>query len=275
MNNSNRKSSPSIDHRELVALPRLVIRSSERQIATNEMPGSMRFGMVAGPGRDGMVSAKADIEGSAVSARVAAAIDFSRPVSQGTQSGKRTIADVMADGTALRARINVLLRSLVILPILGLGACTSFTQPMTDMELRAEADSCAKSALCRVLIEDRPPVLSLAVNDAALCELNAQRAERILEREGVETRRFVVRLNPVNAGGFKTAGAQSQLMHTFVAARVDGKWFAVDNGSLPHCDQICKLSEALHNVELVSSNNDYHLAVRKAAASGATVASNP
>jgi hypothetical protein len=275
MNNSNRKSSPSIDHRELVALPRLVIRSSERQIATNEMPGSMRFGMVAAPGRDGTVTAKAGVDATAFSDHVASALDFSRPVSQGTESGKRTIADVLADGTALRARINALLRSLVILPILGLGACTSFTQPMTDMELRAEADSCAKSALCRVLIEDRPPVLSLAVNDAALCELNAQRAERILEREGVETRRFIVRLNPVDSRGFKTSGAQSQLMHTFVAARVDGKWFAVDNGSLPHCDQICKLSEALHNVELVSSNNDYHLAVRKAAASGATVASNP
>ncbi len=275
MNANNRKPSQSFDHRDLVALPRLVIRSSERQAATNEMPGSMRFGMVASPELDSTVSAKAGIEPSSVSGRVAAAIDFSRPVAQGTQSGRRTIADVMADGTALRQRINLLLRSLIILPIFGLAACAGLTQPMTDMELRAEATSCAKSALCRVLIEDRPPVLSLAVNDAALCELNAQRAERILEREGVETRRFVVRLNPVNAGGFKTAGAQSQLMHTFVGARVDGKWFAVDNGSLPHCDQVCKLSEALHNVELVSSNNDYHLAVVKAAAGNTAVASNP
>ena len=162
-----------------------------------------------------------------------------------------------------------LLRAIVLVPVLALGACTSFTQPMTDMELRAEADSCAKSALCRTFIEDRPPVLSLAVNDAALCELNAQRAERILEREGIETRRYTVRLKPASNAGFQTAAAQTQLMHTFVGARVDGRWFAVDNGSLPHCDQTCRLNEALHGVELVSSNNDYHVSVIKAAANAA------
>jgi hypothetical protein len=168
-----------------------------------------------------------------------------------------------------------LLRAAVVLQLLSLAACAGFTEPMTDMELRAEADSCARSALCRTLIEDRPTVLTLAANDAALCEINAQRAERVLEREGVETRRYVVRLNPIDKSGFRSAGAQSQLLHTFVAANVNNKWFAVDNGALPHCDgQVCRLSEALHNVELVSSNNDYHVAVMKAAA-GASVAGNP
>jgi len=167
-----------------------------------------------------------------------------------------------------------LLRTLAMVPVLALGACTGFSQPMSDLELRAEADACANSALCRTFIEDRPPVLSLAVNDAALCELNAQRAERVLEREGVETRRYIVRLKPVSSASFQTAAAQTQLMHSFVAARVNGKWFAVDNGALPHCDQTCRLNEALHGVELVSSNNDYHVSVLKAAVS-ATVAGNP
>jgi hypothetical protein len=176
---------------------------------------------------------------------------------------------------SLKALGKNLLRGLIVVQALGLAACAGFTQPMTDMELRAEADSCARSTLCRALIEDRPAVLSLAVNDAALCELNAQRAERILAREGVETRRYIVRLKAKNQNDFRSSGAQTQLLHTFVAANVNNKWFAVDNGALPHCDgQVCRLSEALHNVDLVSSNNDYHLSVVRAAA-GNSIAGNP
>lgn len=168
-----------------------------------------------------------------------------------------------------------LARTVLLVQTLSLAGCAGFTAPITSAELNAEADSCARSALCRTMIEDRPTVLALAANDATLCELNAQRAESILEREGVETRRYVVRLRPLDASGFRGADAQSQLLHTFVAAKVNEKWFAVDNGALPHCDgQVCRLSEALHDVEVVSSNNDYHVAVIQAAAR-TSVAGNP
>ncbi len=150
--------------------------------------------------------------------------------------------------------VSGILRMLSLMSLFAIGGCAGFTQPMTDLELRAEANSCAKSSLCRVLIEDRPTVLTLAVNDARLCETNARIAEGVLEREGVETRRFVVRLNAPRRNDFKTDAAQTQLLHTFVAANVNKRWYAVDNGSLPFCDRICKLSEALHGVEVISGD---------------------
>ena len=135
----------------------------------------------------------------------------------------------------------------------GLSGCASFTQPMSDAELRAESASCAQSALCRTFIEDKPPVLTLAVNSARLCETHARVAEGILAREGVETRRYTVRLKPAR-GGFDTPAAQTQLLHTFVAAQVNDRWYAVDNGALPFCDRVCRLDEALHGVTIISGS---------------------
>lgn len=150
--------------------------------------------------------------------------------------------------------VDSMLRMLALMGLLALGGCAGLTQPMSDMELRAEADSCANSTLCRTFIEDRPPVLTLAVNDARLCETNARFAEAVLKREGVNTRRFVVRLKPLRSGDFQTAEAQTQLLHTFVAAKIDKRWYAVDNGALPFCDRVCRLDEALHGVELISGS---------------------
>lgn len=137
--------------------------------------------------------------------------------------------------------------------LLGLGGCAGFTQPLSDAELRAESDGCARSALCRTFIEDKPPVLASAVNGAALCETHARVAEAILAREGLETRRYIVRLKPAR-GGFDTAAAQTQLVHTFVAAQVNHRWYAVDNGALPFCDRVCRLDEALHGVTVISGS---------------------
>jgi hypothetical protein len=158
-----------------------------------------------------------------------------------------------------------LLKLLSLITLVALSACAGFTQPMTDMELRAEGESCAKSALCRGLIEDRPPVLTLAVNDARLCETNARIAESILQREGIATRRFVVRLNAPRRGDFTSEAAKSQLLHTFVAANVNKRWYAVDNGALKFCDRVCRLSEALHGVELISGDTNPHVDVGNAA----------
>ncbi len=158
-----------------------------------------------------------------------------------------------------------ILRVLSMIGLLVLGGCAGFTQPMSDMELRAESDSCARSALCRTFIEDRPPALSLAVNDARLCETNARIAESILVREGLPTERCVVRLKAPRRGDFQTAGAQSQLLHTFVAAQINNRWYAVDNGALPFCDRVCRLSEALHGVELISGSTKPKVTVGDAA----------
>ncbi len=145
--------------------------------------------------------------------------------------------------------------------LFALGGCASFSEPMTDLALLKESENCAKSALCRTFIEDRPPVLTLAVNDAVLCETNARIAETILEREGVETRRYIVRLKPRRRDDFQSEAAQAQLTHTFVAANVSGRWYAVDNGALPFCDRICRLSEALHGVEHVSGDTRLSVSV--------------
>jgi hypothetical protein len=166
---------------------------------------------------------------------------------------------------ALRGRS---LYRLALLSLLALGGCASFTQPISDRELRAEAADCARSALCRLLIEDRPTVLTLAVNDARLCETNARVAESILQREGLATRRFVVRLKPTRRGDFQTEAARSQLLHTFVAAQIGKRWYAVDNGALPFCDRICRLDEALHGVEWVSGDTKPNVAVGNAVLAG-------
>lgn len=164
-----------------------------------------------------------------------------------------------------RADASAIIRHIALAGLLALGGCAGFTEPMSDLALLEESENCAKSALCRTFIEDRPPVLMLAVNDAILCETNARTAETILGHKGIQTRRFVVRLKPRDKNDFKSAEAQTQLMHTFVAANVSGRWYAVDNGALPFCDRVCRLSEALHGVEHVSGDTRPAVSVGNAA----------
>lgn len=142
-----------------------------------------------------------------------------------------------------------LLRGLAVLGLVMLGACMNLTRPPSLAEQQAESESCARSALCRVLIEDRPTVLVRALNPERLCELHAQTAEAYLKQEGLETQRYVVRLRPLDRHGFRSAAAKTQLTHTFVAAKVNNRWYAVDNGALPFCSRICRLDEALHGVD--------------------------
>lgn len=181
---------------------------------------------------------------AAAMAAAAPAADFDC----GSHSGKRDITDLLSPRLS-RSRLSMF--GLLTMALLALSGCASFTVPLADNAIRAEDDNCSKSALCRLLIEDRPSVLVRASNDARFCETNARIAESILSREGIETRRYRVRLPAAKKGDFKTAEAQSQLLHTFVGANLHGKWYAVDNGALPFCDRICRLSEALHGVELI------------------------
>jgi len=193
-----------------------------------------------------------------VGAKSAPTADATRPLldsaavttDPGLHPGKCHNSDLLAPRLP-RSRLNRLgLWALASLAV-ALSGCASFTVPLSDNALRTEDENCAKSSLCRLLIEDRPPALVRASNDARFCETNARIAESILNREGIETRRYQVRLPTNRKGDFKTAEAKTQLLHTFVGANLHGKWYAVDNGALPFCDRICRLSEALHGVELI------------------------
>lgn len=113
------------------------------------------------------------------------------------------------------------------------------------------ATDCYHSGVCRAVIGALPPQIEAARNDEPLCDLNARVAEDKLQSMGVETKRMLVEFRPANPGGFKSPGAKAMLRHTFVAARVDGRWYAVDNGALPFCDGACRLDEALHGVRRV------------------------
>lgn len=124
-----------------------------------------------------------------------------------------------------------------------LGGCASFNEVPTYSEVFAEQVRCSKSVLCRTFIEDKPPVLKLAINDAPIGVAHAEVAACILEKEGIETRRVTVRLPGSNG---------QKVLHTFLSARIEGDWYAVDTGALPFCGRVCTLAEALHNVELIS-----------------------
>jgi hypothetical protein len=238
------------------ALPQLIYRDGVSTPASAPAPSSLTYGLSPEP--TFALSTSVGAHSNARSQRCA-------PVFLGAESQIDSYVAQLGRATSTSAdRANAkaksaaplagILRALSLIGLLVLGGCAGFTQPITDMELRAEAESCARSSLCRTLIEDRPPVLTLAVNDARLCETNARIAESILSREGVETRRFVVRLKAPRGDDFTTPAAQTQLLHTFVAAQIDKRWYAVDNGSLPFCDRVCRLSEALHGVDLVSGS---------------------
>lgn len=134
-----------------------------------------------------------------------------------------------------------------------LGGCASFTTVPTYTETFAEQVRCSKSLLCRTFIEDKPPILKLAINDAPIGAAHAEVAECILRKEGIPTRKIVVKLPGANGG---TA------LHTFLSAQIEGHWYAVDNGALPHCGRVCSMNEALHNVEVLDLGNGAQLAGR-------------
>jgi hypothetical protein len=141
---------------------------------------------------------------------------------------------------------NSLFRLLGMLMLTLLGGCASFTEVPTYKEVFAEQVRCSKSVLCRTFIEDKPPVLKLAINDAPIGAVHAEVAECILKEEGIETRKVVVRLPGANG---------QKVLHTFLSAKIEGDWYAVDNGSLPFCGRVCKLAEALHNTELLDDGS--------------------
>jgi hypothetical protein len=119
----------------------------------------------------------------------------------------------------------------------------------TAQEQAAERDRCYRSKFCRALVDDRPPAVMNAVNDEPLCALNANRAAQALAASGYEAKIVQVRLPEWRFGRSSSPNRDAQRLHAFAAARVDGQWWAIDNGALPSCGRACKLGDALAGVE--------------------------
>ena len=120
----------------------------------------------------------------------------------------------------------------------------------TAAETKAEQERCYRSRFCRALIDDRPPEVSAAVNGEPQCAQNANVAAQALLAAGHEVKIVEVRLPAWRSGN----ATPEQRLHAFAAARIDGKWWAVDNGALPACGRACKLSDALAGVEKVGES---------------------
>lgn len=118
----------------------------------------------------------------------------------------------------------------------------------TAAETAAEAKRCYHSKFCRTFIDERPPEVTAAVNGEPQCAQNANIAAQALLAAGHEVKIVEVRL-PAWRGM-----SEGQRLHAFAAARIDGNWWAVDNGALPNCGRACKLSDALAGVEKISEN---------------------
>ena len=120
----------------------------------------------------------------------------------------------------------------------------------TAAETKAEPERCYRSKFCRTLIDERPPEVVGAVNGEPQCAQNANVAAQSLLAAGREVKIIEVRLPK-----WRSAGASdAERLHAFAATRIDGQWWAVDNGALPSCGRACKLSEALAGVEKVSES---------------------
>lgn len=128
------------------------------------------------------------------------------------------------------------------------AGCRSFTEIVVENE-----PDCYRSKVCRTIIGAYPEQARFAKNDQSLCELNSKEAENNFEFLGIETRTYTVKLEPIERKGWKSEGAQSMLTHRFTAGKIDGRWYAVDNGMLPFCNGICRLDEALHGVKVIGS----------------------
>ena len=92
--------------------------------------------------------------------------------------------------------------------------------------------------------------MSAAVNGEPQCAQNANNAAQTLLAAGHEVKIVEVRLPAWRSGN---ASPEARL-HAFAAAKIDGTWWAVDNGALPSCGRACKLSEALAGVEKVGES---------------------
>lgn len=110
----------------------------------------------------------------------------------------------------------------------------------TAQEIAAERDRCYRSKLCRALIDERPPAVMEAVNGEPQCAQNANIAAQSLLAKGHEVKIIEVRLPRARGNND---------LHAFAATKIDGQWWAVDNGALPSCGRACRLTEALAGVE--------------------------
>lgn len=133
-----------------------------------------------------------------------------------------------------------MIRAPFIVATLALAGCGLYVPKRTEVpwfeaasraELQAERRQCYASGVCRALIDPRPPVLFEALSAEPQCAFHASHAEAYLHAAGYETR-------------FAAAG-----QHTWAEAKIDGKWWAVDNGALPWCDRVCTADEARHGVK--------------------------
>jgi len=120
----------------------------------------------------------------------------------------------------------------------------------TAAETKAEQERCYHSKFCRTFIDERPPEVVSAVNGEPQCAQNANVAAASLLAAGHEVKIVEVRLPKWRSGG----ASDNERLHAFAATRIDGQWWAVDNGALPSCGRACKLSDALAGVEKVGES---------------------
>jgi len=138
----------------------------------------------------------------------------------------------------------------------------------TAAETKAEAERCYRSKFCRTFIDERPPEVVGAVNGEPQCAQNANVAAASLLASGHEVKIVEVRLPKWRSG----SASPEQRLHAFAAARIDGEWWAVDNGALPSCGRACKLSDALAGVEKIGESEP--VAAREMLERGRAVSQN-
>ena len=135
-------------------------------------------------------------------------------------------------------------------------------------EVKAEQERCYRSKFCRALIDERPPVVLGAVNGEPQCAQNANVAAQSLLAAGREVKIVEVRLPKWRSGH----ASDDARLHAFAATRIDGEWWAVDNGALPSCGRACRLTEALAGVEKVGESEP--IAAREALERNRAVSQN-
>lgn len=114
-------------------------------------------------------------------------------------------------------------------------------------DAQAERERCEKSAICRVLVDDRPAILFTALSDEQWCVAHATHALEVLQAKGIPARIVGVWFDK---DGHKTRTTRDTGEgHVYVVATIDGTEWVVDNGALfPNCDRVCRRDEAEHGV---------------------------
>lgn len=131
---------------------------------------------------------------------------------------------------------------IIVLAVLSLVSCATSFNPRTHEELRDEAFGVYASPIGRVLIDERPAVLTQdAPAPTGQCAQDSVTVAKWARDRGLRSWIVEVRL------------PWSKEMHSFAAIEVDGSPWAVDGYSLPWCDRVCSLGEALHGVEFVDA----------------------